>query len=105
MSEPFVFDPRCDLCKVPFGAVVCGREVTIHCRPMTCEGFSNCSIVLHSEFAKVWKEYELSVTGAAGDRTSQTWSGTTSASGGVTAPAVIWTNPATAATGSSTPGR
>ena len=69
MSEPFVFDPRCDLCKVPFGAVVCGREVTIHCRPMTCEGFSNCSIVLHSEFAKVWKEYELSVTGAAGDRT------------------------------------
>ena len=69
MSEPFVFDPRCDLCKVPFGAVVCGREVTIHCRPMTCEGFSNCSIVLHSEFAKVWKEYELSVTGAAGNRT------------------------------------
>ena len=69
MSEPFVFDTRCDLCKVPFGAVVCGREVTIHCRPMTCEGFSNCSIVLHSEFAKVWKEYELSVTGAAGDRT------------------------------------
>ena len=69
MSEPFVFDPRCDLCKVPFGAVVCGREVTIHCRPMTCEGFSNCSIVLHSEFAKVWKEYELSVTGAAVDRT------------------------------------
>ena len=26
MSEPFVFDPRCDLCKTPFGAVVCGQE-------------------------------------------------------------------------------
>ena len=24
MSEPFVFDPRCDLCKEPFGAVPCG---------------------------------------------------------------------------------
>ena len=23
MSEPFVFDPRCDLCKEPFGAVPC----------------------------------------------------------------------------------
>ena len=73
MSEPFVFDPRCDLCKVPFGAVVCGREVTIHCRPMTCEGFSNCSIVLHSEFAKVWKEYELSVTFPAPDQPDLVW--------------------------------
>ena len=33
MSEPFVFDPRCDLCKEPFGAVPCGTAVTFHCRP------------------------------------------------------------------------
>ena len=36
MSEPFVFDPRCDLCKEPFGAVPCGTAVTFHCRPLAC---------------------------------------------------------------------
>ena len=40
MSEPFVFDPRCDLCKEPFGAVPCGTAVTFHCRPLATEGFS-----------------------------------------------------------------
>ena len=39
MSEPFVFDPRCDLCKEPFGAVPCGTAVTFHCRPLATEGF------------------------------------------------------------------
>ena len=42
MSEPFVFDPRCDLCKEPFGAAVCGTAVTFHCRPLASEHFSHC---------------------------------------------------------------
>ena len=46
MSEPFVFDPRCDLCKEPFGAVPCGTAVTFHCRPLATEGFSHCALVL-----------------------------------------------------------
>ena len=47
MSEPFVFDPRCDLFKTPFGAAVCGQEVTFTCRPLTSEGFTHCALVLH----------------------------------------------------------
>lgn len=38
MSEPFVFDPRCDLCKDPSGAVPCGTAVTFHCRPLATGG-------------------------------------------------------------------
>ena len=51
MSEPFVFDPRCDLCKEPFGAVPCGTAVTFHCRPLATEGFSHCALVLSCEFS------------------------------------------------------
>lgn len=51
MSEPFVYDPRCDLCKTPFGAVECGAAVTFHCRPLLSEGFTHCSITLHREFS------------------------------------------------------
>ena len=39
MSEPFVFDPRCTLCKYPFGAVPLGAPVTLHVRPEGREGF------------------------------------------------------------------
>ena len=49
MSEPFVFDPRHDLCKTPFGAVPCGQSVTFHCRPLASEGFQHCAIVLLGE--------------------------------------------------------
>ena len=35
MSEPFVYDPRCILCKDPFGAVTCSTAVTFRCRPLT----------------------------------------------------------------------
>ena len=69
MSEPFVFDPRCDLCKNPFGAAVCGQEVTFTCRPLTSEGFTHCALVLHREFSGQSQEVELSPAGCWGDRT------------------------------------
>ena len=68
MSEPFVFDPRCDACKEPFGAVVCGTTVTFHCRPLASEGFTHCALVLFYEFAGVRQELELSWSGPAGER-------------------------------------
>ena len=68
MSEPFVFDPRCDLCKEPFGAVSCGTAVTFHCRPLAAEGFSHCALVLSYEFAGTQREQELPLEGPAGER-------------------------------------
>lgn len=69
MSEPFVFDPRSEYCKTPFGAVSCGQNMTFRCRPLTCEGFSHCALVLHHEFSDIHQEAELSVCGPEGDRT------------------------------------
>ena len=68
MSEPFVFDPRCELCKTPFGAVVCGQEVTFSCRPLSSEGFTHCALVLYREFSGKGQEIELSPAGFLGDR-------------------------------------
>ena len=68
MSEPFVFDPRCELCKTPFGAAVCGQEVLFTCRPLASEGFTHCALVLHREFAGQSQEFELSPAGFLGDR-------------------------------------
>ena len=68
MSEPFVFDPHCELCKTPFGAVVCGQEVTFTCRPLSREGFTHCALVLHREFSGKSQEMELSPDGFLGDR-------------------------------------
>ena len=68
MSEPFVFDPRCELCKTPFGAAVCGQEVLFTCRPLASEGFTHCALVLHREFAGQSQEVELSPAGFLGDR-------------------------------------
>ncbi len=61
MSEPFVFDPRCDLCKEPFGAAVCGTAVTFHCRPLASEHFSHCALVAVCEFSGTRQELELSL--------------------------------------------
>ena len=58
MSEPFVFDPRCDLCKEPFGAAVCGTAVTFHCRPLASEHFSHCALVAVCEFSGTRQELE-----------------------------------------------
>ena len=68
MSEPFVFDPRCDLCKEPFGAAVCGTAVTFHCRPLASEAFTHCALVVFCEFAGVSQEVELPLEGPAGER-------------------------------------
>ena len=69
MSEPFVFDPRCSLCKDPFGAVTCSTAVTYRCRPLTTEGFTHCAIVLRREFAGQEETHELARLGPEGDRT------------------------------------
>ena len=68
MSEPFVFDPRCSLCKEPFGAVPCGKSVTLRCRPMAYEAFTHCALVLHFEFSNTSWETEFHYTGLEWDR-------------------------------------
>lgn len=115
MSEPFVFDPRCILCKDPFGAVSCGTMVSFHCRPLAKEGFTHCALILHHEFSGHTQSIELAPTEAAADRMhfsaavlaprSRSSSGITSLSGGTTAPAAFLTRPATAATSPPLPGR
>ena len=85
MSEPFVFDPRCDACKDPFGAVPCGTAVTFRCRPLASEGFTHCALVLFHEFAGEIRELELTLEGPAGDRVC--FSGVLTAP---TAPELIW---------------
>ena len=68
MSEPFVFDPRCTLCKYPFGAVPLGAPVTLHVRPEGREGFVRCALLLRQEFAGEEREWELQAEGWDGER-------------------------------------
>lgn len=68
MSEPFVFDPRCGLCKSPFGAAACGTAITFHCRPLASEAFTHCALVMHREFSDQWEERELLQDGVDGER-------------------------------------
>ena len=68
MSEAFVFDPRHEACKTPFGAAVCGQTITFNCRPLIGEGFSHCSLVLHHEFSNITKVLEMTPVGPEGDR-------------------------------------
>ena len=68
MSEPFVFDPRCTLCKYPFGAVPLGAPVTLHVRPEGREGFVRCALLLRREFAGEEREFELQAEGWDGER-------------------------------------
>ena len=68
MSEPFVFDPRCTLCKYPYGAVPCGTPVTLHVRPEGREGFVRCALLLRQEFAGQDREWELPAEGWDGER-------------------------------------
>ncbi len=85
MSEPFVFDPRHDLCKTPFGAVPCGQSVTFHCRPLASEGFQHCAIVLLGEFSGSEAHIEFACGGPEGDRVR--FSGTVFAPG---EPELVW---------------
>jgi len=68
MSEPFVFDPRCSVCKSPFGAVPCGQSIVFHCRPLASEGFSHCALVLHHEFSGQREEHALFCDGPEAER-------------------------------------
>ena len=68
MSEPFVFNPRSDLYKTPFGAVPCGESVTFHCRPLASEGFDHCALILRGEFSATEAHIEFSCDGPEGDR-------------------------------------
>ncbi|MCI2055694.1 MAG: glycoside hydrolase family 13 protein [Oscillibacter sp.] len=68
MSEQFVFDSRCELCKAPYGAVTCAAAVTYHLRPLATEGFSHCSIIFREEFSGKTTQTELFRDGADGER-------------------------------------
>lgn len=68
MSEPFVYDSRCELCKTPFGAAACLTEITLHLRPLAKEGFSHCALVLFYESAGFRTERELSCDGPEAER-------------------------------------
>ena len=68
MPEPFVFDPRHPLCKTPFGAVPCGTDVSLRCRPLAAEGFTHCALVLQEEFASRQRELPLAYAERDGDR-------------------------------------
>ena len=68
MSEPFVFDPRCTLCKYPYGAVPCDAPVTLHVRPEGWEGFVRCTLLLRQEFSGQDREWELPAEGWDGER-------------------------------------
>ena len=68
MSEPFVFDPRCGLCKEPFGAAACGEAVTLRCRPLASEAFTHCAVILQYDFSGTSQEVELHYSGPEWDR-------------------------------------
>ena len=68
MSEPFVFDSRCDQCKTPYGAVTAGTAVTLHVRPLERENFDHCALICIHEFAEKTVETQLTRTGTDGDR-------------------------------------
>ena len=63
MSEPFVFDPRCSLCKEPYGAVPCGSSVNLRVRPMAYEGFTHVALVMKFDFSGETREVPLHYAG------------------------------------------
>ena len=68
MRDPFVFDPRSEFCKKPYGAVPCGTAVSYTVRPLHAEGWSRCVLVAQREFSSLETETELSHIGMDGDR-------------------------------------
>ena len=68
MRDPFVFDPRSEFCKKPYGAVPCGTAVSYTVRPLRAEGWSRCVLVAQREFSNLATETELPCTGIDGDR-------------------------------------
>ena len=85
MRDPFVFDPRSECCKKPYGAVPCGTAVSYTVRPLRAEGWSRCVLVARREFSNLETETELPCTGIDGDRNR--FSGTFPASA---EPELVW---------------
>ena len=50
MNTPSVFDSRDPRYKQPYGALLCGKEWSLTCRPLSSEGFTHCSVVIRREF-------------------------------------------------------
>lgn len=63
-----IFDSRDSWYKNPYGAVPCGTEITVTLRPARAEGFSDCILLLHAEFADERTEIPLSSAGTEGER-------------------------------------
>ncbi|MBR0283332.1 MAG: glycoside hydrolase family 13 protein, partial [Oscillibacter sp.] len=68
MSEPFVFDSRCTDCKDPFGAVLCGQNITLRCRPLAREGFTRCVLMMTNDYTGEKFATELYPQGMDGER-------------------------------------
>ena len=59
MNTSAVFDSRDSRCKKPYGALPCGKDWTLTCRPLASEGFTHCSVILRREFAGHEMEVEM----------------------------------------------
>ena len=68
MNEPAVFNSRDPQYKQPYGALACGEELTLTCRPYSIEGFTHCALVVNREFAGRQMELEMPFTGFWDDR-------------------------------------
>ena len=73
MSDRFVFDPRDERYKSPFGAAACSTEVSFTLRPLAGEGFVSCTLLADCEFAGLTREQQLSAIGERGDLFSGTF--------------------------------
>ena len=68
MSEPFVFDSRSEHCKEPFGAIPCGENITLRCRPLAREGFTHCAVMMTNDYTGEKFETELYPQAMDGER-------------------------------------
>ena len=68
MRDPFLFDPRSEACKRPFGAVECGKTISFRVRPLMRDGFSRCALLVRREFSCEEAEYPLAQEGMDGER-------------------------------------
>ncbi|MEY8389060.1 glycoside hydrolase family 13 protein [Oscillospiraceae bacterium 38-13] len=68
MNTPAVYDSRDPFCKKPYGALRCGETWTLTTRPLSSDGFTHCSVILHREFAGHQIEVELPFSGFWEDR-------------------------------------
>lgn len=67
MSDQYIFDPRDERYKKPFGAVTCGQNVSFALRPLSGAGFVGCTLLANCEFAGENLTCELHDAGGHGD--------------------------------------